>query len=74
MGARLGGWFTHQWGATYPKDSVGPCSAEVAGMGLTDSIYSPFCLSRSAGIRQAHGSTSFENVGQLNTNALLLGK
>ncbi|EFC36399.1 predicted protein [Naegleria gruberi] len=64
--ARIGGFFSYQWNSSdYGVDTLNfPGSAEIAGIGITDKVFNPFCPARSFGVRQAHDSDSLPSGGQ----------
>lgn len=71
---RLGGHFHQQWGQ-YGSDAKGsPCSAEVAGFGITDMEWTPNVTGKkSFGVRLGHDQAGF-GQGQLTSEAIIYGK
>lgn len=64
LATRIGGWFWKAWSHNeiYGHDGIGQCSGEVAGVGITDTLYPPLTLgNKSFGVRQGHDTNSIQH-------------
>ena len=73
---RLGGWFPNHWrDLVYGNDGIGNCSAEWAGLGISDASWGPFIHAcKSFGIRTAHDKQQSDNLGNVSLGILVFGR